>query len=221
MQTLHPRKGVDNGFPRPYYVSYSTNFRDPNAMAPRSAGDKRERLLEAARALIHQQGFNQTTLAHIARESGVPLGNVYYYFKTKDDIVAAVIDDYRQRIDGMLREFEESVPDPRRRLLFLIKRTSGAKDELAMHGCPIGSLCQELNKCRGDTPLAARADDIFGDQIKWATRQFKAIGKKDAADLAVELIASLQGTILLANATHSPEMADRQLHRLARWITDM
>jgi AcrR family transcriptional regulator len=190
-------------------------------MAPRSAGDKRERLLEAARALIHQQGFNQTTLADIAKESGVPLGNVYYYFKTKDEIAGAVIDEYRQHIDGMLRELEESEPDPRKRLLFLIKRTSNAKDELATHGCPIGSLCQELNKCRCDTPLAASADDIFGNQIKWTTRQFKALGKKDAADLAVELIASLQGTILLANATRSPEMADRQLHRLARWITEM
>jgi AcrR family transcriptional regulator len=190
-------------------------------MAPRAAGDKRERLMEAARSLIHRQGFNQTTLADIARESGVPLGNVYYYFKTKDDIAAAVIDDYRQRIEAMLREVDESEPDPRKRLLYLVKRTSSAKDELATHGCPIGSLCQELNKCRADTPLAARADDIFGNQIKWATRQFKALGKRDASELAVQLIASLQGTILLANATSSPEMADRQLLRLGRWIADV
>jgi AcrR family transcriptional regulator len=190
-------------------------------MAPRAAGDKRERLMEAARSLIHRQGFDRTTLADIAKESGVPLGNVYYYFKTKDDIAAAVIDEYQQIIDGMLRELEENEPDPRKRLLFLVRRTSNAKDELASHGCPIGSLCLELNKCRCDTELAARADSIFGNQIKWATKQFKALGKKDAADLAVELIASLQGTILLANATHSPEMADRQLARLGRWIAEV
>ena len=44
-------------------------------------------LLEAANKLVHQQGFNQTTLADIAKAAQVPLGNVYYYFKTKEDIV--------------------------------------------------------------------------------------------------------------------------------------
>ena len=47
---------------------------------------KRERLIRAANHLIHSQGFKQTTLADIAAESGVPPGNLYYYFKTKKDI---------------------------------------------------------------------------------------------------------------------------------------
>jgi len=38
--------------------------------------DKRVRLIEAAKVLIHQQGFNLTTLADIAQEADVPLGNV-------------------------------------------------------------------------------------------------------------------------------------------------
>ena len=43
--------------------------------------DKRERLISAADTLIHRQGFYRTTLAHIAEEAKVPLGNVYYYFQ--------------------------------------------------------------------------------------------------------------------------------------------
>jgi len=54
--------------------------------------NKRSRLLEAANKLVHAQGFNQTTLADIAREAEVPLGNVYYYFKTKEDIGHALIE---------------------------------------------------------------------------------------------------------------------------------
>ena len=57
---------------------------------PRTS-NKRERLLAAARDLIHEQGFKPTTLADIARESDVPLGNVCYYFKSKDDIAGAII----------------------------------------------------------------------------------------------------------------------------------
>ncbi|TCK18145.1 TetR family transcriptional regulator [Thiogranum longum] len=45
--------------------------------------DKRERLISAADKLILQQGFKQNTLADIANDARVPLGNVYYYFKIK------------------------------------------------------------------------------------------------------------------------------------------
>jgi AcrR family transcriptional regulator len=66
--------------------------------------DKRLRLIEAANALISQHGFNQTTLADIARKSEVPLGNVYYYFKTKDELGSALIehraDSYHDLIDA-------------------------------------------------------------------------------------------------------------------------
>ena len=42
--------------------------------------DKRSRLLSAAMGLAYQNGFGATSLADIAREAEVPLGNVYYYF---------------------------------------------------------------------------------------------------------------------------------------------
>ena len=48
--------------------------------------DKRTRLIEAADKLVQLQGFSQTTLADIAKKADVPLGNVYYYFKTKEEI---------------------------------------------------------------------------------------------------------------------------------------
>lgn len=46
---------------------------------------KRDRLIRAARRSYYQLGAAQSTLKVIAQEAGVPLGNVYYYFPTKDD----------------------------------------------------------------------------------------------------------------------------------------
>jgi len=46
-------------------------------------GDKRARLMEAAETLFYQQGVHRTTLADIAQEAEVPLGNIYYHFRTK------------------------------------------------------------------------------------------------------------------------------------------
>ena len=45
---------------------------------------KRDRLVQAALTVTYQQGFQATTLADIAQFAEVPLGNVYYYFRTKE-----------------------------------------------------------------------------------------------------------------------------------------
>jgi AcrR family transcriptional regulator len=55
---------------------------------------KRDRLIAGARETIHRQGFEATTIADIAQASDVPVSNVYYYFKSKDELVAAAIDSY-------------------------------------------------------------------------------------------------------------------------------
>src|SRR3989449_11638549 len=54
--------------------------------------DSRSRLVSAAVGLAYQNGFGATSLADIAREAEAPLGNVYYYFKTKGDIGDAIVE---------------------------------------------------------------------------------------------------------------------------------
>lgn len=181
--------------------------------------DKRERLLEAAKVLIHRHGFNQTTLAHIAEESGVPLGNVYYYFRTKDDIARAVIEEYVDHFRGMVRAIEDREPDPKGRLMAYLKTHADMRDKIAEHGCPVGSLCQELNKER--TPLAETADEVIKVQVKWVTDQFREMGRKDARDLGIEFIARLQGLALLANSLKDPDVMARQTRRFQLWLDSM
>ena len=53
--------------------------------------DKRTRLIEAAAKLVYERGFANTALSDIAREAEVPLGNIYYYFKTKAEIGEAIV----------------------------------------------------------------------------------------------------------------------------------
>src|SRR5690242_1589150 len=65
-------------------------------------GGKRERLVASAGDLLHRQGVLATTLAQVAKAAGVPPGNVYYYFKTKDDLVTAVIDAQCAQVRAML-----------------------------------------------------------------------------------------------------------------------
>src|SRR3981081_753506 len=67
---------------------------------------KRERLIRGTRQVLHEQGVEKTTIADIAQAAHVPPGNVYYYFKTKDELVQAAIDAHAQDIQTMLASFD-------------------------------------------------------------------------------------------------------------------
>lgn len=181
--------------------------------------DKRTRLIEAANKLIHQQGFNQTTLADIARESEVPLGNVYYYFKTKEEIGSALI-EHRADFYRSLIESWNKLSDPEQRLLALIEMVSGERDTLAQSGCPIGSLCQELHKDGG--PLADKSATLMAAMLSWTEQQFRLLGReKESADLALHLVSALQGASLLTHTFRQPNLIARETARLREWINSL
>src|SRR5690349_21479221 len=118
---------------------------------------KRERLVMAAVQLLHQQGIERTTLADIAKAADVPAGNVYYYFKTKDDVIAAVIEAHAQQIKATLTVIETRHRSAKSRLKALVREFAARSEIVAQYGCPFGSLCSELDK-RGDESGLAVAE---------------------------------------------------------------
>jgi AcrR family transcriptional regulator len=177
---------------------------------PRTS-DKRERLITAGRELIDSKGFNRTTLADIAEASGVALGNAYYYFRTKGDLFDAVFsaetDDFRERIAAIGKH-----GSPRARLQAFLDSVIDSKEPIARYGRPIGSLSQEMNKSSGSS--RARANEGLILRAQWASEQFRAMGRTDAQDLGVWLIASIQGVIFMANAMADPDVVERQVGQL-------
>src|SRR5207247_8359205 len=67
---------------------------------------KRDRLIEAAKAKFYQQGVARTTLADIAQQAQVPLGNVYYHFRTKEALVEAVIQTHLQELQSLFARLD-------------------------------------------------------------------------------------------------------------------
>jgi AcrR family transcriptional regulator len=179
------------------------------------AGGKRDRLVEAARDLFHRRGVEGTTLAHIAKAADVPLGNVYYYFKTKDDIVRGVVDAHAEQIRAGLQAYERH-RSPQARLLAFVRGVAATGPMVAEHGCPHGTLCSELGQ-RGDD-LADGAAALMRMQVDWACEQFRLMGRKDARDLAVTLISTVQGASLLTNTFHDTSVLDGQVDHLRRWL---
>jgi AcrR family transcriptional regulator len=182
---------------------------------------KRDRLVAAAATTFYQQGVEATTLADIAQAAAIPVGNVYYYFRAKDDLVAAVIDAHAQEIRAVLAGIEASHPTPAGRLKALLCAQAGQSD-IVRYGCPQGSLCQELGKRAGgpdgDGPDAS---PLMGLPLEWAERQFAAMGRLDARDLAVQVIAGYEGAALLASALRDASLLERESRRLASWIDSL
>lgn len=89
-------------------------------------------------------------------------------------------------------------------------------DLITRYGCPYGTLSSELAKrAEGSKPPAAPLMQILLD---WAEGQFRAMGRRDAHDLAVELLVTYQGSAVLASTLGQPELMARQARRLEKWI---
>lgn len=164
--------------------------------------NKRVLLTEAANTLFLQKGFNITTLADISNDANVPLGNVYYYFKSKTDIAIAVIEQQHKSIIRNLEDFSKEI-EPAERLNKLVQHCLSRdvdvseKPEVLMVG-----LWNDLNTGSGDAFV--KLHEATQTLITWCAKQFETIGKGEASEQhARHLFSYLQG--LLLNRKSNPQ----------------
>ncbi|GGW70807.1 TetR family transcriptional regulator [Streptomyces lucensis JCM 4490] len=171
--------------------------------------------MDAAVRVFHEQGVEKTTLADIARAADVPLGNVYYYFKSKDRLVEAAVDAHRDRLGALTGRLDE-LADPASRLKELVAGWVGQRETAARFGCPFGTLATELDK--RDDGLDVAAAKVMRALLDWAESQFAQLGRSDARALAVDLVAAYQGMSVLTNTLRDPDLMAAQGERLRSWI---
>ena len=177
---------------------------------------KRERLISAASDLVHHQGVEKTTLSEIGEAADVPLGNIYYYFKTKDALIGAVVDAHVQGIEATIAALERH-QKPKNRLKALIRLLAGQREVIALYGCPHGTLCSELEKTDDDHT----ANRLMTIPLAWTEEQFRAMGRRDAHKLAFEFLSSYQGAAVLTHAMRDPALLADEGRRLERWIDSL
>jgi AcrR family transcriptional regulator len=175
----------------------------------------RQRLLEAAMTLFHEHGIAPTTIATIAESAKVPLGNVYYHFRSKDDIICAVVKARREEIQAEL-ELASCEDDPLERLRSMIHDSAQSRELLTSHSCPYASLAQGLREIQNQQ--ADNAGSLLRMYLEFAEAQFKALRKPKARALAAEFLARLYGAFTLANAMNDAAFLDEQLVVIERWL---
>jgi len=184
--------------------------------APAQGEAVRQQIVEAANRLFYHRGYNQTSFTDIAEAAGIPRGNFYYYFKTKDDILGAVIDARIERIRAMLAEWDAAAADPRQRLKRFAEMIRNSEKDLVRYGCPMGSLNIELGKAQ--PALKAKAKKMFDLFRDWLTAQLSALGHEDASSEALMVLGRTQGVAVLAQVYGDRDYLKEQLAELDAWI---
>src|SRR6202166_1000040 len=158
--------------------------------------DKRTRLIETATKLAYGRGFRETSLADIAEAARVPVGNVYYYFKTKEELAEAVVEARLEEFRAARAEWD-CLSSPKERLLAFVGSVQANREQLARGGCPLGGLCMELHKEGG--ALAKKSAALYTVPMAWLEEQFRALGReKDSRKLAVHFFTAFQGMAAVA-----------------------
>ena len=182
-------------------------------------GDKttRDHIVEAADQLFYQRGYEHTSFSNIADVVQISRGNFYHHFKTKDEILDAVIDARLAHTRKMLEQWENDGKQPADRILSFIHILIANRAEIKRYGCPVGTLCTELAKLNHASQ--AEANKLFTLFRTWLRRQFTLLGHEADADaLAMHLLARSQGVATLASAFHDEKFIKQEVKQMCDWL---
>lgn len=182
--------------------------------------NKRDRLIDSAAELFHRQGLSATSLADIAKHAEIPIGNVYYYFKAKEELALAVVEKRKSQFSAAYALLEEAIEDPRRRLIEAVGYFDKVGEQYARYGCPVGKIIEDADVTKDN--VAKAAAQIFGDFVDWAERQFQHLGHQDTArQYAIFLMSGIQGSTIMAKAFNDPQVITVEVERLIQWLESL
>ena len=181
--------------------------------------DKREKLLDAAAEAFWVNGYGSTSLADIAQNSGVPLGNIYYYFKTKSAIAEGVAEIFVSETRQSLEEINRLHKQPTDRLIAFIGLLRDSAESRARLGCPLANGIRDFSDA---VPTALkRTNEVFDTLVGWLSQVLADAKDKQAKRHARAIITRWQGSIVLSHGSGSEqflmEALDDLEHDVIAW----
>jgi TetR/AcrR family transcriptional regulator, transcriptional repressor for nem operon len=176
-----------------------------------------EHIVDVADRLFYRQGYERTSFADIASAVKISRGNFYHHFKSKDEILEAVIARRLIKTREMLARWESEAKSPADRIRSFIHILIANQAKIRLYGCPVGTLSSELAKM--DHTSRAEANKLFGIFRAWLREQFIQIGRKaNADDLAMHLLARSQGIATLYNAFRDEKFLRTEVDQMCSWL---
>ncbi len=169
------------------------------------------------------QGYGNTGLAQIARKAGVLPGSLYHFFPTKEDLLAATLEErLRLLAPEVLDPIWSRIDDPIERVFGLL---DGYRQMLIVtefsHGCPIGNLAIELAESNPNIrPLLAANFDNWLDAVGgcFAAAADRLPEGADPRQLAVFVLTTMEGAVMLARTHRGFEAYDAAVATLRDYV---
>ena len=152
--------------------------------------------METAARLFQEQGFAATGVATILREAGVNSGSLYFFFKNKEDLLAAVLDQYRQWLQPVvLQPAEDETEDPIERIFTLLDwYRQGMEQSGCRLGCPIGNLALEV--CDTYPAIREKVDLNFKGWTDGVRRWLESAAPRLPASTNLDYLAQFVLTVM-------------------------
>jgi AcrR family transcriptional regulator len=170
----------------------------------------KDRILETTGELFRRYGYVGTGLKQIVAEAKAPFGSIYHFFPGgKEHLGEEVIRRQGRMYGELFVEIAGPEPDPAAGITAFF---DGAADLLRetdyADACPIATIALEV--ASASEPLREATADVFNAWIDGATAYFAAAGIEQgrARELAIEMLAALEGAFILCRATRSTEALD-------------
>lgn len=175
---------------------------------------RRQQIVFAAIEVFAAKGFHKASMADIIVESGLSAGAVYLYFRSKDDLIVAVVETVLQVVTDNLDSFAEQKPplSPAEILDGLIRRAVGAGPTSPAQSLPL--LLSAWSESR-NSPQIREAAHQWMNQI--GRRVATLIGRwadaghplpMPAPDLARLMTATVQGYTLQLMVDDAPQLEE-------------
>ena len=185
--------------------------------------DTRQRLVHAAMYLFWEHGYANTGMAEILKRAAANSGSFYYFFRTKDELLCAVLDEYASNLEAVvLKPVFDEVDEPLKRIFGIL---AGYRAKLTAtnctYGCPIGRLALEIEPA--ETVAIAKIADNFD---AWTLAMKKLLGQMhtqlprgtNLQELAQFVLVTMEGGVMLARAHRSVRPFDASVRQLRNYF---
>jgi AcrR family transcriptional regulator len=190
------------------------------------AHDTRERLVGEARLLFWQKGYQASSVAEILAMAGANSGSLYHFFPTKQALLVAVLECYRDNLDREIVEpARRQTERPVERVLAVLDgyRQALWATELTF-GCPIGSLALELKE--PDPEVRSLLALNFAGWCSAIEGFLEEAGERlpadvDRGELATFVLSVMEGGVMQARTHRSIEPFDASVRQLERYLREL
>lgn len=186
----------------------------------------RQRIVDAAAELFHDNGYTATGLDDILANARATKGSCYHHFGSKKEIALAVVREVvAVRFARRMIEPVANAARPMAAIRGVIRRlrTTVATEDL-LTGCPINNLASELALHDRDIQAALAAlferwQTAWEEALRHEPRLSRPTGMKDPRQLSLYLVAAIEGGQAMAKAQQSREPLDAILKHLERTLS--